>query len=100
MNISYANNFEVNDEASFSSLNLLAKTASDEVDVRRVGIHAMIILDPLRGFTSGHGRRRYRRRGQVHQIDPLRFCTNFHCRTRKTPMWRTGPLGPKVNVSN
>ncbi|KAK4271172.1 hypothetical protein QN277_019904 [Acacia crassicarpa] len=26
----------------------------------------------------------------------LRICTNFKCRTRNTPMWRRGPLGPKT----
>ncbi|KAK4271171.1 hypothetical protein QN277_019903 [Acacia crassicarpa] len=26
----------------------------------------------------------------------LRICTNYKCRTRNTPMWRRGPLGPKT----
>lgn len=25
-----------------------------------------------------------------------RVCTNYNCRTTNTPMWRKGPLGPKV----
>ncbi|XP_028758057.1 GATA transcription factor 18-like [Neltuma alba] len=25
-----------------------------------------------------------------------RICTNYNCRTRNTPMWRRGPLGPKT----
>ena len=28
--------------------------------------------------------------------DDWRICTNYSCRTRTTPMWRRGPLGPKV----
>ncbi|AES63272.2 GATA type zinc finger transcription factor family protein [Medicago truncatula] len=43
----------------------------------------------------GVGRRRYIRRGRARPSDPTTFCTNFHCKTRNTPMWRSGPMGPK-----
>nr|XP_011462240.1 PREDICTED: GATA zinc finger domain-containing protein 10-like [Fragaria vesca subsp. vesca] len=29
--------------------------------------------------------------------DRNRRCTNINCRASQTPMWRTGPLGPKVS---
>lgn len=28
--------------------------------------------------------------------DPNKRCTNYNCGTNNTPMWRKGPLGPKV----
>lgn len=28
--------------------------------------------------------------------DPNKRCTNYNCNTNDTPMWRKGPLGPKV----
>ncbi|KAL2342223.1 hypothetical protein Fmac_010163 [Flemingia macrophylla] len=47
---------------------------------------------------SQRGRRHRRRRSrEVKQnTDPDRFCTNFNCKTRKSPLWRKGPLGPKT----
>lgn len=41
---------------------------------------------------------RPRRSSEVKNYDEAsrRFCTNYNCRTRHTPMWRKGPLGPKV----
>lgn len=42
--------------------------------------------------------RRRRSGGQVQQsTDSEIFCTNYFCKTRETPMWRKGPLGPRVN---
>ncbi|KAK8513450.1 hypothetical protein V6N13_002194 [Hibiscus sabdariffa] len=29
--------------------------------------------------------------------DPNRRCTNYNCKTNDTPMWRKGPLGPKLH---
>ncbi|KAK7331614.1 hypothetical protein VNO80_28351 [Phaseolus coccineus] len=51
--------------------------------------------------TPSRGRRRchhhHHHGGDAKQIsDQGRFCTNFMCRTRRTPMWRKGPLGPKT----
>lgn len=31
-------------------------------------------------------------------IDPFKRCTNYNCNTNDTPMWRRGPLGPKVRI--
>ncbi len=33
------------------------------------------------------GRRRYIHRGRACPSDPTKFRTNFHCKTRNTPMW-------------
>ncbi|GKV12583.1 hypothetical protein SLEP1_g23708 [Rubroshorea leprosula] len=49
-------------------------------------------------------RARYGRRGRQHPQtykynNPYRRCTNYNCDTDDTPMWRRGPLGPKVLFS-
>ncbi|KAK7328288.1 hypothetical protein VNO77_22391 [Canavalia gladiata] len=40
--------------------------------------------------------RRHRRGRKFRLSDPNRFCTNFYCKTKRTPLWRKGPLGPKT----
>ncbi|KAF7803625.1 GATA transcription factor 29 [Senna tora] len=41
-------------------------------------------------------RRRHRRSEVNYEDVSRRICTNFSCRTKNTPMWRKGPLGPKT----
>jgi len=48
------------------------------------------------GSSYGPRRRGPRRSRQICYFDPYRRCTNLNCNTRNTPMWRSGPLGPKV----
>ena len=48
------------------------------------------------GSSYGSRRRGPRRSRQICYFDPYRRCTNLNCNTRNTPMWRSGPLGPKV----
>ncbi|PPR93694.1 hypothetical protein GOBAR_AA26963 [Gossypium barbadense] len=43
------------------------------------------------GWGLGRGQRGY---GLYN--DPNKRCTNYNCNTNDTPMWRKGPLGPKV----
>jgi hypothetical protein len=38
------------------------------------------------GTPLGAEQRRYIRRGRARPSDPTGFCTNLHCKTRKTPM--------------
>lgn len=38
-----------------------------------------------------------RQRGGIYN-DPNKRCTNYNCNTNDTPMWRKGPLGPKVYI--
>ncbi|KAL9386247.1 hypothetical protein Peur_019371 [Populus x canadensis] len=47
------------------------------------------------GSSYGSRRRGPRRSRQICYFDPYRRCTNLNCNTRNTPMWRSGPLGPK-----
>lgn len=50
------------------------------------------------GRISQYRRRRRRRSVECKpSTDPDRLCTNTYCKTRRTPLWRKGPLGPKVN---
>ncbi|MED6207353.1 hypothetical protein PIB30_035058 [Stylosanthes scabra] len=54
-----------------------------------------------RGMLGGRRRRRRLERGVLLQSDdPNRYCTNYYCRTTRTPMWRKGPLGFKVTLCN
>lgn len=47
--------------------------------------------------SSGGGRRRGLQRRRVSACNEVeRRCTNYNCNTNFTPMWRKGPLGPKV----
>jgi len=62
---------------------------------------SILVYAPLMCFTNyfhvcddqetplGAGRRDYIRHGRARPSDPTRFRTNFHCKTRKTPMWRS-----------
>ncbi|KAK7412053.1 hypothetical protein VNO78_03499 [Psophocarpus tetragonolobus] len=70
--------------------NSAAEGASYEVEPKYI---ASVSFAPTR-----ISRRRRRRHGGEAKIsaDPDRFCTNFYCKTRRTPMWRKGPLGPKT----
>ncbi|KAJ1419974.1 Zinc finger, GATA-type [Sesbania bispinosa] len=65
-------------------------------DTKQVRLYVSSLPGTGGGFIPG-GRRRYHRRGAaVLTSDPDRFCTNYYCKTRKTPLWRKGPLGPKT----
>lgn len=48
--------------------------------------------------TSSGSRRKASRRRRVSHDEPEKRCTNYNCNTNFTPMWRKGPLGPKVYV--
>ncbi|XWS73460.1 hypothetical protein CRYUN_Cryun02cG0131100 [Craigia yunnanensis] len=45
---------------------------------------------------SSSGKRGQRRQRGGNYNDPNKRCTNYNCNTNDTPMWRKGPLGPKV----
>ncbi|CAJ1963672.1 unnamed protein product [Sphenostylis stenocarpa] len=124
LNIPYVEDFDVNPENETSSPNTkqlkygceqkmkvedaiaevqhaakveTAEGAISEVETQHIA--SVSLATP--SASQGRCRRRYRRRhhhgGEAKQSsDPARFCTNFICRTRKTPMWRKGPLGPKT----
>lgn len=60
-----------------------------------------IILNPSARRSqrrAGGSRRRSTTRRQRRSVvvDPNKRCTNYNCATSTTPMWRRGPLGPKV----
>ncbi|XLU73473.1 hypothetical protein S245_032526 [Arachis hypogaea] len=50
------------------------------------------------GMLGGRRRRnrRHERRVVLHSDDRNRYCTNYYCKTTRSPMWRKGPLGYKV----
>ncbi|XWS52429.1 hypothetical protein CRYUN_Cryun11dG0070300 [Craigia yunnanensis] len=47
-------------------------------------------------FASGSGKQGQQRQRGGNYNDPNKRCTNYNCTTNDTPMWRTGPLGPKT----
>ncbi|KAL4349590.1 hypothetical protein HN51_030738 [Arachis hypogaea] len=50
------------------------------------------------GMLGGRRRRnrRHERRVVLHSDDRNRYCTNYYCKTTRSPMWRKGPLGYKT----
>uniref|UniRef100_A0A7N2KLK2 GATA-type domain-containing protein n=1 Tax=Quercus lobata TaxID=97700 RepID=A0A7N2KLK2_QUELO len=56
------------------------------------------LLNPSsrRGNGSSSSRKRSSRKREVNYNDPNKRCTNYNCGVNNTPMWRKGPLGPKV----
>ncbi|TKY71356.1 GATA transcription factor [Spatholobus suberectus] len=101
MNVEDANNAdnEVHQSSEVDTImqaNSAAGGATSE-DTREVEPKyiASVSFAPVR--ISQRGRRSRRHGKEVKQsTDPDRFCTNFYCKTRRTPMWRKGPLGPKT----
>ncbi|CAB4281733.1 unnamed protein product [Prunus armeniaca] len=57
--------------------------------------YCIINISNRRGKTGGSRKRKTtgRRPAKVGDID--KTCTNYNCRVTESPMWRTGPLGPK-----
>ncbi|CAI8591535.1 unnamed protein product [Vicia faba] len=61
----------------------------------------MYFIDPIL-VIANHGvprnpvPRLHRRCKKPRPADPSRFCTNLHCMARITPMWRSGPIGPRT----
>jgi hypothetical protein len=45
---------------------------------------------------SSSSKRTSRHQREANYNDPSKRCTNYNCGTNNTPMWRKGPLGPKV----
>lgn len=78
--------------------NSAAKGATSE-DTRQVEPKyiASVSFTPARISQYLRRRRHHRGAESKQSTDPDKLCTNFYCKTRKTPMWRKGPLGPKVN---
>ncbi|KAG5016096.1 hypothetical protein JHK85_022232 [Glycine max] len=111
LNISYVEEFDVNAEDKLSSPILMnTQPASQnciEDEIANNGDTTIQANSAAKGVTSvsfAPGRisqyRRRRRRRSVEckpSTDPDRLCTNTYCKTRRTPLWRKGPLGPKVN---
>ncbi|KHN33452.1 GATA transcription factor 29 [Glycine soja] len=77
--------------------NSAAKGATSE-DTRQVEPKyiASVSFTPARISQYLRRRRHYRGAESKQSTDPDKLCTNFYCKTRKTPMWRKGPLGPKT----
>lgn len=85
-------------EDSASLANYISEVSDDdEEDVVPLRFIDFLHVDGYQGVTMT-GRRRYRRRGRAHPIDNTKICTNIRCKSRITPMWRTGPLGSKVII--
>lgn len=105
MNISDANK-QVHPVAAAAAADVPTLVAEQGSGTRSVShyvhVEPMYFIDSLRvianhGVPTDPGRRH----GQPHPArptDPLRFCTNLHCMARKTPMWRSGPIGSRVNT--
>ncbi|XP_058767752.1 uncharacterized protein LOC131641477 [Vicia villosa] len=77
----------------------IARSVSHNIHVEPMFFIDSLLVIANHGVPRDPGRRRYRRHGQPRKAcptDPLRFCTNLHCMTRKTPMWRSGPIGPRT----
>ncbi|KAG4945327.1 hypothetical protein JHK82_041385 [Glycine max] len=87
-----ANNRETTIQA-----NSAAKGATSE-DTRQVEPKyiASVSFTPARISQYLRRRRHHRGAESKQSTDPDKLCTNFYCKTRKTPMWRKGPLGPKT----
>ena len=57
------------------------------------------VADDHEAEASSAGRRKGSRRRRVSATNDVeRRCTNYNCNTNFTPMWRKGPLGPKVHT--
>ncbi|KHN11235.1 hypothetical protein glysoja_023299 [Glycine soja] len=114
LNISYVEEFDVNAEDKLSSPILMNTQPASQNCIENMNIQDEIANNgdttiqansAAKGVTSvsfAPGRisqyRRRRRRRSVEckpSTDPDRLCTNTYCKTRRTPLWRKGPLGPK-----
>ncbi|RZB97618.1 hypothetical protein D0Y65_020962 [Glycine soja] len=115
LNISYVEEFDVNAEDKLSSPILMNTQPASQNCIENMNIQDEIANNgdttiqansAAKGVTSvsfAPGRisqyRRRRRRRSVEckpSTDPDRLCTNTYCKTRRTPLWRKGPLGPKI----
>ncbi|XP_020220253.1 GATA transcription factor 7-like [Cajanus cajan] len=82
-------------DTTIQSNSAFGEVTSEEMREVEAGYIASVSFAPA--IISQRGRRRRRRGREVKQsIDPDRFCTNYNCKTRRTPLWRKGPLGPKT----
>ncbi|XP_021821391.1 GATA transcription factor 29-like [Prunus avium] len=57
--------------------------------------YCIINISNRRGKTGGSRKRKTTGRGPAKVGDNNKTCTNYNCRVTESPMWRTGPLGPK-----
>lgn len=76
--------------------------ASDVTNSRTFHVHPMIFIDPILVIVNHEvpadpRRSLHRRCKKPRSADSSRFCTNLQCMARNTPMWRSGPIGRRVN---
>ncbi|RDY02820.1 GATA transcription factor 29, partial [Mucuna pruriens] len=75
--------------------NFAAEGATSE-DTKQVEAKYIVSVSFAPVRMSRGRRRRYRHGGEAKLSDSDKFCTNFYCKTRRTPLWRKGPLGPQT----
>ncbi|KAK7302418.1 hypothetical protein RJT34_13308 [Clitoria ternatea] len=72
------------------------ESIAENSEVEASTVEATYIASASFASAKAQRRRRRRRSRRRWEADPDRFCTNYFCKTKTTPLWRKGPLGPKT----
>ncbi|MED6143171.1 hypothetical protein PIB30_003875 [Stylosanthes scabra] len=93
-------NININNNNECSSTTLI-NTCPNPISNKRCYVASICSFGSdgsARGMLGGpRCRRCQQERGVLLQSDGSnRYCTNYYCRTTRTPMWRKGPLGYKT----